>query len=58
MPVLKHISPVVVPIFPMAVPRKTEPSCKTSRAGIFVELTSRVQISVNYINHLFIVGKM
>jgi len=49
---------VVVPILPMAVPRKTIPSWSTNSAEIFDELTSGIQISLNCFNHLVNVGKM
>jgi hypothetical protein len=35
MPVLKQISPVVVPIFPNAFPRNTVPSSNNKIAGFF-----------------------
>src|SRR6185312_4722130 len=34
MPVLKHISPVVVPMAPKALPWHTVPSCNNKTAGI------------------------
>ena len=37
MPVLKHISPVAVPVLPKAVPLKIVPSCKIKMAGAVFE---------------------
>jgi hypothetical protein len=37
MPVLKHISPVAVPVLPKAVPLNTVPSAKIKMAGVVWE---------------------
>ena len=48
MPVLKQISPVVVPILPIEVPLKTVPSANTKTAGnLLINLFKPVDIWAN-----------
>jgi len=55
MPVLKHISPYVVPILPIEVPLNTVPSAKSNTAGnLFINFVKVVWVlaKVNFFNFL------
>jgi hypothetical protein len=51
MPVLKHISPKFVPVFPMDVPLKMVPSASSSTAGNLVMVLLKVFYVLANVNY-------